>query len=231
MVVLLKILFQKLAQKFLLNTGILNQQEAFMEYPDRLLPKPHYKFISWNDSLCNNYLIHYTEDKDIINPETGKLYIQHVVKQTDHLKNYSNSLLGIYIVDDIYWAIQDCPDKQYLIADWEINSKVRTPRIPEEYQRDESRGCFFLRIGDCNAETVEFEDSTYANPVCHIVHTPTNANFWHVSVKWLFNGQDIESWSNGIKRRMKTTAKAFIVERAFFIEPFYEELDSVNYIN
>lgn len=202
-----------------------------MKYPNRLLPKPHYKQISWNESLRNHYLIHYTETTDLIDPKTSKLRLAFVVKRTDHLRDYSNNLLGVFLADDIFWALQDCQDKESLIAAWDVGSNVRTPIVPDEYKYDKSKGCFFLSIGDCHEEVIQFEDNTYTQPVCKVLHTPTNSNFWHFSLRWFFDGQDLEKWTNGIKRRMKTSAKAFIIERAFFDEPYYEELDPALYIN
>lgn len=204
-----------------------------MEYPNRLLPKPQYKRIPWHESLRDHFLIHYTDQEEIIDPNTNKLHIKHVVKRTDHLRDYSNNLLGVFLVDDIYWALQDCQDKDYFTAEWEEGTDVKKPKVPDEYDREESRGYFFLNIGDCHEVAVEFEDDQCRNsdPVCMVFHTPTNSNFWHFSLRWFFDGEDLESGTDGIKRRMKTSAKAFIIENAFFKEPYYEEIDSVHYTN
>lgn len=202
-----------------------------MQYPNRLLPQPHFKRITWNESLRNCYLIHFTESKDIIDPETNKLRITLVVKQTDHLRDYSNNLLGVFLVDDIFWAPQQCEKSEYFRAEWEQSTEVIPPNVPGEYYRNDNRGYFFLQISKCQGEIVHFEDDTFTRPICMLLHTPTNSNFWHFSLRWFFDGQELEKWTNGIKRRMKTSAKAFIVERAFFDEPFYEEIDATFYKN
>lgn len=178
-------------------------------------------------------MIHFTDDKEIIDPYTNKLHIDYVVKFTNHLRDYSNNLLGVFLVDDIYWALQDCPNKDYFMAKWKEGMEVKNPKVPDEYDQEESRGYFFLDIGDCHEEVVKFEDDQckHSNPVCMVMHTPTNSNFWHFSLRWFFDGQDLESWTGGIKRRMKTSAKAFIIEKAFFDEPHYEEIDTDHYTN
>lgn len=200
-----------------------------MAYPRRLLPQQNFNRIAWNESLRNCYLIHFTETTDLIDPATSKLRITLVVKQTDHLRDYSNNLLGVFLVDDIFWASQDCPRSEYFRAEWDGVSEIVPPDVPAEFTRNETRGYFFLRISQCHEDVVQFQDNTFVHPVCMLLHTPTNSNFWHFSLRWFFEGRDLESWTNGIKRRMKTSAKAFIVERAFFDEPFYEQLDPAIY--
>lgn len=203
-----------------------------MEYPKRLLPKLHYKKISWHEILKNFYLIHFTDSKDIKDPETEKLKLEHVVRRTGHLRDYSTNLLGIFLVDDIYWSLQNCEDGEYYKDEWVEGTKVKVPKVPDEFNRDETRGYFFLRIGDCHNEVVQFEDSAtkYSHLVCKVLHTPTNANFWHFSLRWFFDEQELESWSKGVKRRMKTLGKTFIIERAFFEEPYYEEIGKEHYV-
>ena len=120
----------------------------------------------------------------------------------------------------------------YFYAEW-INDgvPVEKPKVPVEFKRHENRGYFFLRIADFHGETIEFEDETCVFPECKLLHTPINANFWHFSLRWLFNGKELEKWTNGIKRRMKTSAKALIVEKAFFDEPYYQEIDKALYVD
>ena len=201
-----------------------------MTYPIRLLPQPHFKNIDWQESLKNHYLIHYTDSKDLIDPNTEKLRISLVVRQTDHLRDYSNNLLGVFLVDDIYWAVnKESPNKEYFGELWTVGSSVNVPKVPIDFYRKEDRGYFFLKVSNCHGKVVQFEDDTCVSPECKLLHTPTNGNFWHFSLRWFFNDQDLESWTAAIKRRMKTSAKAFIVENAFFKEPFFEEIDSSHY--
>ncbi|CAN5176735.1 hypothetical protein BH23BAC1_BH23BAC1_50220 [soil metagenome] len=198
-----------------------------MNYPNRLLPQPNFKIIHWDELLKNHYLIHYTPTKDLIDPETKKLKIEYVVRQTNHLRDYSNNLLGVFLVEDIFWVpVKKSPKVDYFGAAWKDNTPVLTPNIPEDYIKDEERGYFFMKISDCHSEIVEFNDGTFASPECIVLHTPINANFWHFSLRWLFEGKDLQKWSGAIERRMRTSAKAFILEKAFFEEPFFEEIEA-----
>lgn len=232
MVVRLKIPFYKLKKISLEKFGKLNLHLVPMYYPSRLLPQRCFKLIHWNESLRNSYLIHYTDTKDFIDPNTGKLKISLVVRHTDHLRDYSNNLLGIFLIDDIYWgSAKESPMKRYYDAEWEVGKDVDAPSFPDQFIRYEERGYFFLKVSDCHYQTVLFNDNTMVSPTCKLLHTPTNANFWHFSLRWFIDGKELENWTDGFKRRMKTSAKAFIVENAFFQEPNIEELDSSLYIN
>ena len=202
-----------------------------MSYPKRLLPQPDFKKIVLSEDLRNNFLIHYAETKDLIDPETKKLRQTLVVKRTDHLRDYSNNLLGVFLTDDIFWAIQEGDNKEYLIGEWSIGDAVIPPVVPLDCKKDTDRGYFFLSIKDCHEVVVPYSDDTKITPMCILLHTPTNANFWHFSLRWFCDGNDILGWTDKQRRRILTTAKTFIIERAFFEEPFFEQLGKDQYMN
>jgi len=202
-----------------------------MIYPNRLLPQPNYKIITWHPALRKHFLIHFTTTKDLVDPITSKLKQSLVVYRTDHLRDYSNNLLGVFIVDDIYWSVQESNNKQYLLGEWNVGEGVIPPQVPTEYRKDGSRGYFFLRIDDCHEVVVPYQDATAITPVCVLLHTPINSNFWHFSLRWFCDGQDILEWDEKRRRRILTAARSFIIERAFFQEPFFEELDANLYTN
>lgn len=208
----------------------MNQRKP-MPYPKRLLPQANFKKIAIQDTLRQQYLIHHTETKDIIDPNTRKLKLELVVRQTDHLRDYSNNLLGVFLIEDIFLAIQKCENKKYLTSEWEIGTDVIPPISPEEFKEEPERGYFFLCIGDCHEVLVPYQDSPNINPICILLHTPTNSNFWHFSLRWFSNGKEIINLTKGEQRRILTAAKTFIIERAKFKEPFFEELDSTLYKN
>ncbi len=207
----------------------MNLLKASMAYPSRLLPQPHFKKIAWDETLRKCFLIHFTDSKDYIDPITQKLHIKMVVRRTDHLRDYSNNLLGVFIIDDIYWAVQESENKEYLIADWIEKSKVKTPIVPNEIEKNENRGYFFLPINNCHDKIVPYEDDDTIKPVCKLIHTPTNSNFWHFSLRWLCNGVDILDWTEKERRRILTAAKTFIIETASYNEPYFQELATIHY--
>jgi hypothetical protein len=208
----------------------LNQHVVHMSYPNRLLPQQDYKKICWFEDLRKYFLVHTTETKENIDPQTGKLKISLVVRQTDHLKDYSNNLLGVFLIDDVYWIPNsNSANRLYYREAWVEGDCVIPPVVPSDFDINVNKGYFFLKISDFHEVVINFEDNTFASPICRLLHTPTNSNFWHFSLRWYFDGKDLESWTEGIKRRMKTSAKAFIIEKAFFEEPFFEELDTNHY--
>ena len=202
-----------------------------MCYPTRLLPQQHFKLMSWDDELKKHYLIHFTETKELKDPITNKLKIGLVVRQTDHLRDYSNNLLGVFLVEDIYWAIQKCPNKDILTDEWVEGSKVSEPIVPDEFKKDDSRGYFFMKMEECEDAVIDYLDDPNIKPKCKVLHTPTNSNYWHFSLRWFVNGVDILTWTDKERRRILTSAKSFIIERAHFDEPNYEELDAQFYSN
>lgn len=193
------------------------------------MPQPNYKKIAWNQQLRNSYLIHFTNAKENIDPNTNKLRIDLVVRNTDHLRDYSNNLLGIFTTDDIYWKVEESLNKPYFTSDWIIGDSVKQPIIPDDFNKDSERGYFFLKIKDCHTIPIEYSDDTETITECILLHTPTNSNFWHFSLRWYCDGVDILEWSTNRRRRILTAAKIFIIERAFFTEPLFEEISTEHY--
>lgn len=193
-------------------------------YPMRLLPQQHYTKIGWDDSIAELYLVHFTTSKDLIDPTTRKLRASLVVKQTDHMRDYSNSLLGIFKVEDVYWAVQKCPSKDYFLKEWTPGKEVICPSVPSEFKKDDSRGYFFLKVGNCHNETIEFGEDI--KPVCVFLHTPVNSNFWHISLRWYLGGKDSGDLQGSKRRLVLSSAKSFVIEKAEFIVPDHSSIES-----
>lgn len=202
-----------------------------MSYPNRLLPQPNYIKISNCTELLNCFLIRHTSSKEVIDIVTNKLKQELVVLQTDHLRDYSNNLLGIFELDDIYWSIQANENKERLIASWENGVEVTVPAVPFDFSVDYSRGYFFLEISKCHEKVVPFEDATSTVVKCILIHTPINSNFWHFSLRWLCDGVDSTKLENKTKRRrFLAAARIFIIEKATFEVPPVYILSRANYI-
>jgi hypothetical protein len=121
-------------------------------------------------------------------------------------------------------------NEKYFLADWEEGASVRVPTINEDFCTDPTRGFFFFCIGDLqNVQLRQYEDKTEVIPICSIIHTPVNCNFWHFSIRWFHDGVDLLSWSKDKRRRILSSAKAFLIERAIIKEPIYEELSVYHY--
>jgi len=180
------------------------------------LPLQHYRIIKNIDPLKDRYLIHFTDTKDN-RDEDGDLKVECVVREvTEHLKDYSNNLIGVFQVDDIYWELTRVPKRDYYLSPWVEGELVDTPQVPDEAIRNEDRGYFFLNIGRLHNTVVKFENADIESTVCTVIHTPTKSNFWHFSIRWTFNGVEIDRWTNSIKRLMKAHAKTFVIRNAVF---------------
>jgi hypothetical protein len=199
-----------------------------MSYPIHLLPNKHFNRIGWHKELNNHYLIRYTYNQDFIDDD-GKLKPSSLVPQTDHLRDFSTSLLGKFDIDDIYLKIIG-DNELYFLADWEEGTEVKIPSFNEDFSIELTRGRFFFCIGDLhNVELSKYEDKTEVIPFCSVIHTPINCNFWHFSIRWFHNGVDLISWTKDKRRRILSSAKAFLIERAIIKEPIYEELSVSHY--
>jgi hypothetical protein len=206
-----------------------------MQYPARILPQPNFKKIQNIHLLHNFHLIHFTETKDNRDENDGKARPHSIVLVTDNLRDFSNSLLGTFEVDDIYLEVVKGEFKTYFSADWEEGSTIDPiPHHGKDFIVNNKRGFFFLAISDCNGHEVTYSDGSNVNPVCRVLHTPTNGNFWHMSLRWFHNGQDISELEEKQRRRSEvkrvlTAAKAFIQEKATFEIPTYQSVDTFLY--
>lgn len=199
------------------------------------MPQPHFKKIDNIKLLANNYLIHFTDTKDNQDPKDGKVKIEAIVRQTDHLRDYSNSLLGTFQIKDIFIELLPGPRKSHFNADWVSGgAKSTVPIHGVDFRVNEDRGYFFLAVSDFDGHEVPYSDESAVKPVCKVIHTPTNANFWHISLRWFHNGKDISELEEkerkkGDAKRVLTAAKALIHEKAFFTPPKFERIEKSLY--
>jgi len=200
-----------------------------MVYPNRLLPFGEYKLINC-DILSGYFLIRSTPDSNVIDGDTKKLRADYVSIQLDHIKDYSTNLLGVFIVDDIFW-VKGTEPNQYYYSDWIEGETVIPPNVPTDFNRDSDKGCFYINITDFHNQEIKYTDAkdNEMTAECILKHTPIRGNFWHFSLKWNSNGIDASSQTQSIRRRILTAAKARIIEKAIYKEPDYVELEKVHY--
>lgn len=202
-------------------------------YPERILPKPHFKLIEDIELIKRGILIHYTDSKD--NRDSDKLLKEDALaRHENHIRDYSNNLLGVFETADIYIDVTVSESKEYFISLWNIGQSVTTPIFKKDFVINSERGYFFLRISDFHNEVVNYEDlddpDQSIKATCKVLHTPTNSNFWHFSLRWeTKDGLDIftlkEKQKKGMQKRILSAAKSLIISKAIFNEPSYSELD------
>ncbi len=189
-----------------------------MEYPIHLIPQPTYCLIQPNDWFSNRVLIRVTTDKDVLDPDTGKIKLSCIVPQSDHLRDFSTNLLGTFTEGDTAWQITGTKEaRKYFHGSWQPGEKVRLPLFPDEFTFTTDYGYFFIAIADL--EGTVFQSKIGNEPdfevVCRVIHTPTRCNFWHFSVRWFTDQGDISPQSgNWIGRLLKTQVKTLIQQKA-----------------
>jgi len=201
-----------------------------MSYPKRLLPDKYFKRISWHNDLNNQYLIRRTDNTDFIDID-GRIKSTSLASRTDHLRDFSTNMLGVFQVDDIYIEIIG-PRKDYFTSNWEERESVLIPIINQDFHVNRLKGYYFFNIGDLNdVELSVYDDVTAVQPHCFVLHTPTKCNFWHFSLRWFFKGEDILTWTPSERRRILSSAKSFLIEKAIIQEPIFQELNTIHYFN
>ena len=191
-----------------------------MEYPTHLLPKANYKFIEWAAWLEDCYLVRHTPDTDLKDPDTEKLRLDYIVPQhgTSQMRDFSTNLLGTFTKEDCFWKIEGDRKSYYLFDLWSTGEAVVAPVWGKDFQKDESRGMFFLKIGDIVEQVVPYQigGKDDFTAVCKVKHTPNRSNFWHFSVRWFNQDGDIypDQRGNWIDRMLKTAIKTIVMEHA-----------------
>lgn len=198
-----------------------------MEFPERLLPQPHFTFIDFEAvSRPGLVLTRHTETTDIWD-EHNRLKSGHVSFQTDHLHDYSTNLLGHFQADDIHWK---WPKDSPFTALWQLGQRVDPPVWLNEVDWVDNRGAFFLAVPDCHQVAFTVETPTgVVQATCYVLHTPVCGNFWHCSLRWLSNEEDVTVWKPNSRKHILKAARTFIIQHARAAQPVYESVPADKY--
>lgn len=190
-----------------------------MKYPKRLIPCICYKYIIpqriYNLSE-NFYFIRHTKSKNFIDRETNKIKINEICHPRENILNYSINLAGIYKEEDVLFELlKDYNKTDQFHSQWE---ECERGIIPDKYFINKNRGKFYLKLNEvfntilpdpANSLNIGFEIN------CTVHHKPTKVNFWHFELNWesLENqGLNIQQSNNWRKKKLSSTARAFILE-------------------
>ncbi len=200
-----------------------------MNYPYRLLPQLNCKHIEFNEMHQNCFILRHTETKDI-KDEYGKLRSDCLATQTDHLRDYSTNLFPNFTVEDVKIRILKSENFDYFTQLWKNEMLFKIPQHSIDFDIVDNRGLFFLRIGDISDVTFfNFDNSLPIKPMCKVIHTPINANFWHCSVRWFCGDKDSSEMTKGERRRILSVAKTFLIENACFDLTNYEIIQNIDF--
>lgn len=194
------------------------KSEKVQTYPESFLPKSNYKFID-NNSLASSpslVLVRHIEGKDVIMGDTGIISPSSIIIQSDHLRDLSNNLLGMFRVDDVKYGVS----KEYSSYDdlWNPGDEIVCPK-EGEYFYDETRRYYFILISELmQCDGIEKDASVWK---FRLFHTPTRRNFWHVSIR-LINEEGLEvsqtMLSKNKKNKIWKAAKDMLVSQIVKIE-------------
>ena len=156
------------------------------KYPQRLIPDQSYRIIPEED-LANQsglVLIRHVEGEtakfinntSILNPEC-------IVIQSDHLKDLSTNLLGVFKTEDVSFGIHKDFHSLYTCL-WDGEAKCDLPQ-DSHYFHDGRRGWYFLEVDKFVNKVIPYSTPDNGTEEYHfnILHTPTKCNYWHISVR------------------------------------------------
>ncbi len=193
-----------------------------MPYPSHLLPQPDFVLISWRNELRQYYLMRSVPTLDFMDVETGKVRAKYVNDGSrEHLKDYSVNLLGVFTYADAAIGLEQNERKPYLAAPWIMGSIVEPPMAADFHLSDTPAG-FFYAIGTIQDYPQPFSIAGTPGYLgqCYVCHTPTNANFWHFSMRWKIGQTDVaEALTESQRKNLLGLVRAFLVENALLSLP------------
>lgn len=157
------------------------------DYPEHLLPKSDYCLIenSILESQKGLWLIRHIDSNSVkFLGKTKTLDPTCIQIQSDHLRDLSNNLLGVFQKSDVYYGIEKSYIGHYCDL-WNGTEECVAPQIGH-YFKDTDRAYYFLSVDDLLKGGIKIEnvmDDTSENYHFKILHTPTRCNFWHISIR------------------------------------------------
>ncbi|MEY4902805.1 MAG: hypothetical protein RLZZ292_620 [Bacteroidota bacterium] len=200
-----------------------------MDYPQRLIPQVDYKIMAIETGvLDSHYLVRHTKGRDLLDPTTNELKRAYVGEQTYPLRDISVNLIGgAFLVSDVYLIHhREDPDFAYFNYEiWQEGKEIVKIPQSEFISEDRTRGYYFLHIGTFQDLKISYTDDNNAEHQAEIkvLHTPTQCNFWHCSLRTFSHEGDFEPLSEKeIKRPWRkgllTTLRTMIIQNAILDE-------------
>ncbi|NDV16776.1 hypothetical protein GO009_12135 [Muricauda sp. TY007] len=196
------------------------------KYPNKLLPKPNFKFIDNIDELLQSHFIRYfpVNGKIPIVDGQDKIDIKLISSPREQIIDLSTSLLGIFTSKDFIFRINRNGIQKGFIEYWDFESTPQTPKYKEDFNHKFNYGCWSLNPIDVENKSFTFQlnhpgqKSTTHQVTCNLIHTPTFSNYWHFSVRWFLDDEDVYELSKngeiskGQVSRLSKIARLFLKE-------------------
>lgn len=182
-------------------------------YPKHIIPYPQYRFIEQNEMFQPGLvLIRHVESDEVCRriDNSNILHPDGIKIHSDHLRDLSNNLLGVFKKEDIFYGIIR-EHRDLYCSLWEDGSMGLVPTNDECF-KDTNRGYYFIPID----KLLDLKIPPVGGQQYHfmIFHTPTKCNFWHISIRLLNDeNQEISTldFSKNKKRKIWTAARDFLI--------------------
>lgn len=176
------------------------------DYPERLLPKSNYCIVDadvlmsqhglWLIRRIDSDKVTFLGNTKTLNPDCIKI-------QSDHLRDLSNNLLGVFCIEDIFYGIEKPVNDLYCTI-WDGIEECVIPSVGH-YFRDDKRGFYFIPVDMLLKDEVPFKnlmDGKSESFHFKILHTPTKCNYWHISIRvYDPNNNEVSSMNIGKGKR------------------------------
>jgi len=175
-----------------------------MEYPDHLLPKPNYRYISDIRKVGNRNILRFYEGpiETFIDEITGKPLTKCVCLRSAGLMDLSTSLHGTFQISDNSFKIIGNRKKFLTEELWPEGEVIDLPPNENEFLLREEITNYCFSIEEINGFKIPFniagEEGSF-NATLLVKHTPCRANYWHFSIR-VFNEKNEDLYQLNIGR-------------------------------
>ncbi|WP_163444738.1 hypothetical protein [Flavobacterium columnare] len=194
--------------------------------------------------LSDYYLIRHFDYKDNsieIHNAFGQIEDKFLFEPTANFGDLSCSLLGVFTQNDIF--VELTKEGKMDFADYcNGNFAVSIPEFLYHFnfiQGDEFRKFWTIKIGNINnVEKIFEEANTGIQRIikCEVLHTPAKWNFWHLSIRWLFEDGEYyyqkrkrKAITDGNIKRVAAAVRVLLKENAKDERPEYDVIQEVDY--
>jgi hypothetical protein len=186
-----------------------------MNYPVQLLPQQKYKQITAD--LTGYLLCRKVPDKSLLDELYSPILPEELlgIETPNDCFDYSTNLPGIFELhhNEIEFTGDE---RKYFRTYWDWASEVKIPVYEQDYFINENIGWFLLPINEIHGQTIPFSRKGGEQPnelaMAIALHTPSNSNFWHFSIRWKDANGYISTKDSKWKNQIIATIRALLSE-------------------
>ena len=127
--------------------------------------------------------------------------------------DYSTNLPGVYQIEHNKLSLIG-DNRKYFRTYWKSGDVIE-PVFEKDFNNKDDCGCFYLPIKHIQNIKHPFNRGPKTNEEVAeavVIHTPTNSNFWHFSIRWKDeNGDEISVTNSKWKDKLIATIRATVL--------------------